>query len=122
MGAAGFVTFYRRSEVEAKYAELYPDKALTDDWWYLDTITVALDGERWICDYADDQGNHEGTGSDFWFSAKERVAKDDLPENAPTWDLNEGWGNTAGTYSAAQVRVVMVLRNLTESPRVEVWT
>jgi len=76
MGAAGYVSIYRDSEVRAKYAELYPNNNIDEDWWYLNTITVELDGERWILDYHDDQGWHEGARSEFWFydaEAQERV-------------------------------------------------
>lgn len=67
MGAAGFVNIYRDSEVRNKYKELFPGGDIDEDWWYLKTITVELDGEKWILDYYDDQGCHEGTNSDFWF-------------------------------------------------------
>lgn len=71
MGAAGYVHIYRDSEVRAKYKELYPKNNIDEDWWYLTTITVELDGVRWILDYRDDQGWHEGTGNEFWFDNEE---------------------------------------------------
>lgn len=71
MGAAGFVRIYRDSEVRSKYKELFPGNNIDDDWWYLKTITVELNGEKWILDYCDDQGWHKGTRSEFWFRDKD---------------------------------------------------
>ncbi len=92
MGAAGYVSIYRDLEVRAKYAELYPNNSIDEDWWYLPTITVELDGEKWILDYYDDQGWHRGTQNDFWFKDEE-----------------------------AQERVLNVLKRC-EEKSVEVWT
>lgn len=101
MGAAGYVTIYEREAVERAYAGLYPDEDITADWWYLDTITAELNGVRYILDYSDDQGMHEGTGNSFWFNHEE----------------GEGWDNTR-----AQRRCIAALYAARELTSVEVWT
>ena len=95
MGAAGYVTVYDRDELEKRFAERYPDHVLTEDWWYLDTITMDLDGRRLIFDYADDQGYHQGSQNDFWF---------------------------AYDGGKAQTRVLSILHEMKQVGHVEVWT
>ena len=93
MGAAGYVTIYRESNVRETYEQKFPDNNIDEDWWYLKKITAELDGNRYIFDYGDDQGWQEGSENDFWF-------KDD----------------------AAQSRVLEVLRGCGSIDSVEVWT
>ena len=93
MGAAGYVTIYDYEKVATKYHELYPDRDLHKDRWYLSKITVELDGKKWILDYWDDQNNHQGAEDDFWFANKE-----------------------------AQERVFRVLQETENDKMVEVWT
>lgn len=93
MGAAGYVNIYRESNVRETYAKKFPNNDIDKDWWYLKTITTELDGNRYIFDYADDQGYHEGSGNSFWFENYE-----------------------------AQQRVLEVLRECECLQWVEVWT
>lgn len=101
MGAAGYVTVYDRAELEERYAEKYPDRVLTEDWWYLDTITLDLNGIRLVMDYHDDQGIHDGVENSFWFKS----------------EPNEDWFE-----SDAQKRVLSVLREIKPLSTTEVWT
>lgn len=132
MGAAGSVTIYRRSDAEAAYERLWPGESLTEDWDYVDTITAELDGERWILDYADDQGMHEGSGNFFWFGG-EIVPKDEARAMLPT-EVNDvvlsacedvSWlprrTEEGPCYYSGQVRALAALR-CCERQTVEVWT
>lgn len=82
MGAAGYVTVYDYEMVVEYYHRYYPEHNLFEDWWYLKQLpdnprlVVTLADKLYILDYADDQGQHEGTNSEFGFKdgpAHERV-------------------------------------------------
>lgn len=131
MGAAGSVTIYRRSDVEAAYERPWPGESLTEDWHYVDTITGDLDGERWILDYADDQGWQEGSRNAFWFGGEivpEDEAQAMLPEDHSPKRLgceNVWWMSIyheeGPCYYTGQVRALAALMGC-ERQRVEVWT
>lgn len=93
MGAAGSVAVYDAQRVRDEYSRLFPQCDIDEDWWYLTTITGALDGKAWIFDYGDDQGYHNGTADSFWFASPE-----------------------------AQTRVRDVLHRVKYESLVEVWT
>lgn len=80
MGAAGYVTIYPEDAVREEYAKRWPKNSIDEDWWYLrdDSVRVVLDGKRWLVDYSDDQGCHQGVENEFWFKspeAQERVRR-----------------------------------------------
>lgn len=119
MGAAGGVTIYKLADIEAKYAEMWPGHDVHKDWWYLDTITVELGDTKYVLDYADDQGYHEGHHNNFWFRSRE----DDLidrPADIWEWDSASPYG-FLGKIKGSHYRVIKVLRELTGT-HVEVWT
>lgn len=115
MGAAGYVTIYDREAVEAAYRELFPERSITDDWWYLDTITATLHGRSYILNYADDQGMHEGVENSFWFAVSEE--EDGPPRTEHRTAIVMG-----SAKSAAQTRVHEALRKAGRLETVEVWT
>lgn len=102
MGAAGYVTVFREADVRAKYKELWPENDIDEDWWYLKTCSADLNGTRYIFDYSDDQGTHEGTREPFWF------------KNEP--------GENIFQETAAQKRVLAALYGVAYEASVEVWT
>lgn len=119
MGAAGGVTIYKLDDIEAKYAEMWPDGDIRKDWWYLDTITTDLDGTKYVLDYADDQGMHQGSSNNFWFNFDE----DDLidrPKDLAKWESDDSY-RFPGKVHGAHYRVIKVLREL-RGQHVEVWT
>jgi hypothetical protein len=102
MGAAGYVAVFNEADVRARYKELWPDNDIDDDWWYLKTCSADIQGTRYIFDYADDQGTHEGSREPFWF--RHRDGEDFLSE------------------SEAQKRVLAALYGVGAVATAEVWT
>lgn len=113
MGAAGYVAVYEREAVERAYAELYPERNITEDWWYLDTITTELNGTRYVFDYYDDQGGHDGTGNCFWFSIEDADKTDGVLRSSIVF---------GSELSAAQKRCKEALQRAGLLTDVEVWT
>ena len=93
---------FNEAKVRARFTELFPENDIDADWWYLKTCSAELGGTRYIFDYADDQGGHEGTRESFWFAheADESVFSE----------------------SRAQARVNTVLDELGPEAYPEVWT
>lgn len=102
MGAAGYVTVYNEAAVRGRFQELFPEHDIDKDWWYLKTCSGDLQGTRYIFDYADDQGGHEGSAESFWFAHEE--------------------GEDYFADSRAQKRVQQVLLEVGPVVSVEVWT
>ena len=142
MGAAGNVDIYDAEKVYHHYEELWGDLGydITKDWWYPDwdltstrharPVAVVLDGRAYLLDYADDQGDHEGTGNSFWFDscapheAEEQWAEFDarIPEDEQPWQVrNMGRADFWGA-SPAQARVLTALNRAGVEATVEVWT
>ena len=102
MGAAGYVTVYDEAAVRGRFRELFPEQDIDKDWWYLKTCSADVRGTRYIFDYGDDQGGHEGARESFWFAH----------------DEDENYF----AESRAQARVLKVLDEVGALAQVEVWT
>lgn len=152
MGAAGSVTIYNEEKVRAAYKELWGDKYdIEKDWWYPswlhkgrnnNVVRVELGGVWYLMDYADDQGNHEGTATSFWFLSENWVGVGDtrvrnhaevarqwaeidekLGDDIP-WEVgpkNRGEGSWIDA-TPAQARVLAALKAAGSEQSVEVWT
>lgn len=127
MGAAGFVTIYRESEVREKYQEMWSDEhSIEDDWWYpsWDTrrdnygqvVRIELDGTWWLVDYSDDQGHHEGVEEGFWFRGGTGKELERLKA-----EYGDAYWRVRYCETAAQVRIIMALKEC-EGKTTEVWT
>lgn len=120
MGAAGGVTIYKETEVRRTYASMWPDHDIDKDWWYLKTCSAAVFGTRLIFDYADDQGWHDGTENDFWFTAERGPADPDTGRFS-WYEKPEPRDGVWHSTLASQHRVLTVLQKC-ERVHVEVWT
>lgn len=121
MGAAGYVTVYRENEVRDAYKRLWPDNDIDADWWYLKTCSADVFGTRLIFDYADDQGYHEGTENEFWFTA-EHGPKDETTGRYEWYEQpDKPEGGFGPSYLKSQRRVLAALSEC-QGVEVEVWT
>lgn len=156
MGAAGYVTVYDLHTIEAAYRRLWPEHDLGADLTYLNdptthehgkgrcwpndgdcrkseedrrTLVAHLpDGRRLLLDYADDQGNVDGLGNDFWFNTNwddlvdrpDWMSRSDAIPEKWTGDSyarfpDKTWGSYARFHTALRAPEVW-------SQTVEVWT
>lgn len=149
MGAAGYVTVYDEAKVREAYEELWGDlgHSIEDDWTYPSwdpdpdnppkydrgwVVRIPLGGRYYLFDYADDQGNHEGVNTSFWFNsyavpeAEATRQWDEIdsrvpPEDQP-WEIVERRRGGLMGASPAQARVLCALRKVGSEGQVEVWT
>lgn len=158
MGADASIYVYDEEAVRAAFNELWSDLgySLEKDWWYPswssdeNKVRIQLGGRWYLIDYADNQGDHEGTDNSFWFTDIEQYV--DYPEKWPNgaqrrgpdpaiWErqwreIDERLGDSVPrrcgpknrnplgiqTANPAQARVLAALKKAGSAGSAEVWT